>query len=70
MENGERPAMPMFGDDVNWSDAEDGLSKREHFAAMAMQGLLTCVADIDATIPELAADAVCAADALLEELSK
>lgn len=50
-----------------------GLTKREHFAAMAMQGLLSANAiyggktnDRDA----LAKDAVAFADAVLKELSK
>ena len=45
-----------------------GLNKREYFAAMAMQGLLT---DTEITsLAEPARHAVIAADALLEELSK
>jgi len=43
-----------------------GLTKREHFAAMAMQGLLASHGARDAT----AAFAVCQADALLEMLEK
>lgn len=46
-----------------------GLTKREHFAAMAMQGL--CSHSGDYHLPEhMAKDAVMYADALLAELEK
>lgn len=44
-----------------------GLTKREYFAAMAMQGLL---ANDSGLITSKARDAVKAADALIEELNK
>lgn len=44
-----------------------GLTKREYFAAMALQGLL---ANDSALITGKARDAVQAADALIEELNK
>ena len=49
---------------------EYGLTKREYFAAMAMQGLLTCTMDTDCSIEELCQDAISAADSLLEGLNK
>jgi hypothetical protein len=39
MSNGNDPAMPASADDVE-RGSYIGLTKREHFAAMAMQGLL------------------------------
>ena len=44
-----------------------GLTKREYFAAMALQGLL---ANDSGLITSKAIDAVKAADALIEELNK
>ncbi len=46
---------------------DGGLTKREYFAAMAMQGLL---ANDSALITNKARDAVQAADALIEILNK
>jgi hypothetical protein len=77
MKNSDMPAMPVDGE--FWIDPAkpelgtetyEGLTKREHFAAMALQGLLTCTMDTDCSIPELCADAVSAADALLKELER
>jgi hypothetical protein len=47
-----------------------GLTKREYFAAMSMQGLLANSAIDDWTIIECAKYSVKHADALLEELAK
>ncbi len=52
------PAYPMHG-------FNKGLTKRELFAAMAMQGLLTCFADNH----KVAEMAVKQADALIERLA-
>lgn len=66
MKNSDRPA---FVNDKNYqlgnSDYE-GLTKREYFAAMAMQGLLANTNN--SRNPVHAKDAVFLADALLEEL--
>ncbi|MEL4399079.1 hypothetical protein AAEJ42_02205 [Shewanella algae] len=75
MKNSDMPAMPVIDWDIKDGKAvqftsSEGLTKREHFAAMAMQGLLTCTMDTDCSIPELCADAVSAADALLKELER
>lgn len=64
MSNKTEPAFPFTG------AGAEGLTKREYFAAMAMQGLLTCATDTDATIPQMAEDAVSASNALLAELEK
>lgn len=68
--NGEQPAMPCG--DMTGEVACGGLSKREYFAALAMQGF--CAAgygdfknDHEVYIAELS---VRQADALLNELSK
>jgi hypothetical protein len=72
MKNSDMPAMPIeingFGQYA--PEGHTGLTKREHFAAMAMQCLLTCTMDTDCSIPELCSDAVSAADALLKELER
>lgn len=60
--NGDTPAMPHD------RGGYTGLTKRELFAAMAMQGLMTIDAD---WIPDyVAGKAVGYADALLAELEK
>lgn len=54
-------------------DKYQGLTKREHFAGLAMQGLLACNATYDGkTIArsELAEDALGFADALISALNK
>lgn len=68
--NAKESAMPTFSQVGMDCRLTGGLTKREYFAGLAMQGLLTCTMDTDCTIPELCADAVTAADALLKELEK
>ena len=43
MENGKKPAFPLGqAENFRWSDGVDlGLTKREYFAGLAMQGLLS-----------------------------
>jgi hypothetical protein len=69
MENGKRPIVPML--DANyWSD---GLTKREYFAALAMQAIKFNdyqEAYGNKWAVEVAKDAVIMADALLEELGE
>jgi len=50
-------------------DAQDGLTKREYFAAKAMQGLVTVIHHTDRPY-NVAKEAVMTADALIEELNK
>ena len=38
--NGDMPAMPLANADLGLGGNDSGLTKREHFAALAMQGLL------------------------------
>ena len=74
MENNETKANePAFSKAASYSDfygldeSQIGLTKREYFAAMALQGLL---ANDSALITSKVRDAVKAADALIEELNK
>ncbi len=59
-------AFPMRNPDPKRDD-EFGLNKREYFAAMAMQGLLTTN---ELTLQECAKSAVHTADLLIAELNK
>jgi hypothetical protein len=61
------PAFPLISDDGYIINA--GLTKREYFAAIALQGLLTDNESAN-TKEEFAGYAVKFADALIEELSK
>ena len=61
----------MANDSIHNSEqgVQDGLTKREYFAAMAMQGIL--VRGRESNYPEtLAEEAVEQADALIEALNK
>lgn len=76
MNNRDLPAMPQTNADNLCHQTGSavpkhaGLTKREHFAGLAMQGLIAadheCVTDKD----DIARYAVEVADALLEELAK
>ncbi|WP_170928615.1 hypothetical protein [Deinococcus hopiensis] len=48
----------------------DGLSNREYFASLALQGLLTGAGDNDFSYDDAAEDAVTYADALIAALNK
>lgn len=68
--NGTSPAFPIvyFGDDST-RDGNGGLTKRELFAAMAMQGILAAEDPRDIWSPKGLADlAIERADALLSAL--
>ena len=55
---------------LRWLEKRDGLpDMRNQFAAMAMQGLLTCPIQPQSGPGMFARDAVVMADALIEELS-
>ena len=69
MKNGDQPAFPLLDPNGNFWTA--GLSKREYFAVMAMQGWIACqepgfTGDED----NIAEKAVKHADALLKALEK
>lgn len=55
----------MFGNDA----PQDGLTKREYFAAVAMQGLLACPNNVNMA-QDIAKGAVIVADQLIIELNK
>lgn len=74
MENKDQPAFPNFKDVM---DSETyypiGLTKKEHFASLAMQGLCANYLRENVTgwdAKTYAIEAVLLADALLNELSK
>ena len=69
MNNADMPAMPhdiVFGKGYPLNYDPTGLTKREHFAGLAMQGILADFSNKD--IPRCAAKAVEFADALLKAL--
>ena len=63
-ENADRCAFPFQG------DGSHALTKRELFAAMAMQGIIACCGDQISHPHTFAPDAVMCADSLLAELAK
>lgn len=74
IKNGDLPAMPITPR-VDYMHIKDkpycnGMTKREQFAAMAMQGLLAKHGDDDYQCDQIASYAVAHADALLKELER
>lgn len=68
MDNGNEPAYPLTEDSPRTGPRTwFGLTKREYFAAMAMQGMTS---NNSITVETVAAWAVQYADALLAELGK
>lgn len=65
--NANDPAHPVSSDHMR-----DGLTKREYFAGLAMQGYLASFSGITALMqpPAIAESSVAFADALLAELEK
>ena len=65
-------AFPIFQADGRYNLLEIGLTKREYFAALAMQGLMAADADkVNRWSPRMLAQvAVDNADALIDELNK
>ncbi|MBL4795899.1 MAG: hypothetical protein JKY50_00640 [Oleispira sp.] len=80
MNNSDMPAMPLTGDayiDINGSafargsvEPGMGLTKREHFAGLAMQGLVSNHNYVMGNEDSLSDLALTIADALLAELEK
>ena len=68
MENKDESAFPFEGGNNNGIQPSSGLTKREYFAGLAMQGILAYGGY--ATPHDMASDAVMYADALLAELEK
>lgn len=78
MKNGDLPINPtyqdrfdQYGEKIIRDCTSEGLTKREYFAAIAMQGILSsCFASMNPQYQHAAEDAIGFADALLEELDK
>lgn len=73
MKSADMPAMPLGDGAVHLGSANPsaiGLTKREHFAAIAMQGLCGAAWTEDWTLKEVATSAISHADALLAELER
>jgi len=69
MKNGDKPISAIWNPDMNLGDtAGPGLTKREYFAAMALQGLIA--SEVTASVSEFVSKSVDLADALLAELEK
>ena len=62
------PAFPLISDEGYIINA--GITKREYFAAMALQGIIANKDGLDIEIERIVQSAVDTADALIEELSK
>lgn len=72
--------LPHTGDVIRYEDHYAGLTKREYFAAMAMQGMLSSgcyygensqfLSDIEGEAKPRCSDAVAWADKLIEALNK
>ena len=72
MNNADMPAMPhdiVFGKGYPLNYDPTGLTKREHFAGLAMQGIMANDQKY-LTWSDLAKDSVAAADALLKALEQ
>lgn len=68
---GDESAMPLVIDGgINNGDYSRGLTKREYFAAIAMQGWLSGFPNYEPDPKYVAKHAVEVADALIEELNK
>ena len=62
-----KSAFPIIAEDYI---IDGGLTKREYFAAMALQGIIANKDGLDIKIERIVESAVDTADALIEELSK
>ena len=72
MNNADMPAMPhdiVFGKGYPLNYDPTGLTKREHFAGLAMQGVMANEEEYR-TWSDLAKDSLAAADALLKALEQ
>ena len=82
MKNADMPAMPLANSSINFIKSNlshaNGLTKREHFAAMAMQGILSAHREGNiwpsatglCPFQQIAESAIKHTDALLAELDK
>jgi len=73
MNNSDMPAMPLTTDQIDYSQrgfGYDGLTKREYFAGLAMQGVMSADVYAEMSKDDCAKTAVANADALLAELEQ
>ncbi len=70
MKNSDQPSYPIL--DPNSSYYREGLTKREYFAGLAMQGVLASRQPYKArmTVNQVASEAIGIADALLKQLEQ
>lgn len=71
MNNGDYPAIPVGNGQVGMGDVNPmacGLTKREHIAAMAMQGYISAGSNGMPSSQEIVALAIKTADEMLAEL--
>lgn len=67
--NGDDPAFARARAEAYTDEWQEGLTKREYFAAKAMQGLIANPSTND-SFGEIAKNAVFMTDALIEQLNK
>ncbi len=73
MNNSDMPAMPSdhtyIDGDINCREMHTGLTKREHFAGLAMQGIMASIKDDQVwSMTDVARTAIQMSSVLLEEL--
>ena len=75
MKNADMPAMPVphqivDANHIHFKIGSKGLTKREHFASMAMQGMASADIESQLSWDDIASNAVEAANALLKALEQ
>jgi hypothetical protein len=72
MENRKKPAFPLGqAENFNWSDGVDlGLTKREYFAGLAMQAMVSRDNASSGFSEDMAEQCVLIADELLKQLGE
>jgi hypothetical protein len=66
----KKPNEPIHTIEYNNNYISNGLTKREYFAVMALQGIIANKDGLDIEIKRIVESAVDTADALIEELNK
>lgn len=71
MKNGDQPINPVRSQALEGGHTDSGLTKREYFAAMAMQGWIACQSvGFSGDSKEIAKRAIACADELLKQLEQ
>lgn len=72
MNNGQKQAFPLTTDADRDTEMHEGISKREYFAGLAMQGIMASMGQVSSHPSEYGIGklAVAVADDLLSELEK